>query len=62
MTRTREDCISAAGRALAAAHERREALDPRAAAVAAYRPGGPSVEEIERTIRAQRDGAWPVAS
>lgn len=60
--RTREECITAAGRAQADALARREALDPHAAAVAAYRPGGPSVAEIEAMIRSQRLAALDVAS
>jgi DNA-binding GntR family transcriptional regulator len=55
--RTKEECIEAAGRAQAAALARREALDPHAAALAAHRPGGPSVDEIEALIRSQRMAA-----
>lgn len=62
MIRTRENCIAAAGRALAATHERRESLDPHAAALAAYHPGGPSVADIEAQIRADRAAALDVAS
>lgn len=62
MTLTREACIAAAGRALAAAHERREALDPRTAAEQAYQPGGPSVDVLEARIRAERVHATQAAS
>lgn len=55
MSLTKDECIAAAGRALAEAHARREALSPRAAAEAAHRPGGPTVDELEARIRAQRD-------
>ncbi|TFV49547.1 hypothetical protein [Blastococcus sp. TF02A-35] len=51
---SREECFAAAGAALAAAIERRDALSPRQAAQAAWRPGGPSVDEIERRITARR--------
>ena len=50
----RADAIIAAGRALAGAIARRDALSPRAAAEEAFVPGGPSVEEIEQRIRARR--------
>lgn len=50
----REECFAAAGAALAAAIERRDALSPRQAAEAAHRPGGPSVDELERRIAARR--------
>lgn len=62
MTRTQQECIAAAGAALAAAIERREALSPRQAAEAAYRPGGPAVDELEARIRRQRGEAAPIAS
>lgn len=54
MARTQQECIAAAGRALAVALERREALSPREAAEAAHRTGGPSVDELEVRIIAQR--------
>lgn len=60
--KTRAECIAAAGRAQAAALARREALEPHEAAVAAHRPGGPSVAEIEALIRSQRLAALEVAS
>ena len=52
--RTRDECIAAAGQALADAIERLDATDPHEAALAAHEPGGPSVAEIEALIRAQR--------
>lgn len=55
--RTRQECIAAAGAALAASIERQSALTPRQAAERAHRPGGPSVDELERRIRAQREQA-----
>lgn len=51
---TREEALAAAGRAHAAAIVRRDSLDPLQAAREAYEPGGPSVEELEARIRAQR--------
>lgn len=52
---TREECIAAAGVALAAAEEHLQALTPRQAAEAAHYPGGPSVDELERRIAARRE-------
>jgi hypothetical protein len=49
--RTWAECIAAAGAALAAGIEHMESLSPRQAAEEAYRPGGPSVDEIEAQIR-----------
>jgi hypothetical protein len=57
MSVTKEECLAAAGAALAEAVAEFEARTPREAAEAAYRPGGPSVEELEARIRAQRDTA-----
>lgn len=54
---TREECIEAAGRALAVAHERLMALDPRTAAEEAHHVGGPSIDELEARIRALRAAA-----
>ncbi|MGW1679354.1 hypothetical protein [Saccharopolyspora sp. NPDC002376] len=51
---TRAECIAAAGNALARARARRDSLPPRQAAELAHYAGGPSVDEIERQIRAQR--------
>lgn len=62
MTITREDCIAAAGRALAAGRARRDSLSPRQAAEEAYVPGGPSVEQLEARIRAQRTQTAQAAS
>ncbi|WP_156119008.1 hypothetical protein [Modestobacter caceresii] len=49
--------MAAAGQALADAIARRDSLDPRAAALEAYEPGGPTVAEIEALIRHQRGEA-----
>lgn len=54
MSRTREECIAEAGAALAEALAERDRMTPRQAAEAAHRHGGPSVDELERRIRAQR--------
>lgn len=43
-----------AGRILAAARERRDSLTPREAAQAAHVPGGPTVDQLEAQIRADR--------
>jgi hypothetical protein len=51
---TKDECIAAAGRALAEALQERDALTPRQAAEAAWRPGGPSVDELEQRIAARR--------
>lgn len=58
----RDQAISAAGQALADALDRLRSRDPREAARAAWVPGGPTVDQIEARIRAQRDGALEVAS
>lgn len=50
----RDEAIAAAGRALADAIARRDALPPRAAAEEAHVPGGPSIDELEQRIRARR--------
>ena len=54
---TGEERIAAAGRVLAQMCARQSALTPRQAAEEAYRPGGPSVAELEARIRAQRADA-----
>ena len=59
---TRAECIAAAGQVFADAIDRLNAADPHEAALAAYEPGGPSVEEIEALIRQQRGDAVPLAS
>lgn len=48
---TREQCLTAAGRVLAAGILKMVSLDPRDAAEAAYIKGGPSVAELEQRIR-----------
>jgi len=53
---TRDEAITAAGRSLAASLQRLSAMTPRQVAEQAHRPGGPSVDEIERRIRARRAG------
>lgn len=50
----RDDCITAAARALADGCARQALLSPRQAAQEAYQPGGPSVDELEIRIRARR--------
>lgn len=60
--RTREESLAAAGRAFADALARLDARDPHEAALAAYEPGGPSVEQLEAAIRAERGEAAPLAS
>lgn len=57
MTRTRESCIAEAGAALADALAELDEMPARQAAEAAHRPGGPSVDELERRIRAERTEA-----
>lgn len=51
---TRAECIDAAGRALAAGLALRDSLPPRQAADLAWTPGGPSIQELEARIRADR--------
>lgn len=62
MSRTREESLAAAGRAFADAIARLDSRDPHDAALAAYEPGGPSVEQIEAEIRAERATSTPLAS
>jgi hypothetical protein len=51
---SRDEVIARTG-ALAAAHELQiAAMTPREQAEAAYTPGGPTVEELEQRIRADR--------
>lgn len=54
MTMTRDEVIAEAGRRWAAACARKAALSPREAAVEAYRPGGPTVDQLEHLIRVER--------
>lgn len=56
------EALAQAGRALAAGVARRDSLDPHAAALEAYEPGGPSVAELEALIRRQRGLDVPLAS
>jgi hypothetical protein len=51
---TRDDAIAAAGQILTDARALRDSLTPREAAEAAYRPGGPSIDELENRISAMR--------
>ncbi|GII51936.1 hypothetical protein Pth03_03250 [Planotetraspora thailandica] len=51
---TKAEAIAAAGKILARARAERDALPVREAAIAAHRPGGPSVDELEDLIRTQR--------
>lgn len=51
---SREQAITTAGEAFLDALERLESREPRAAARAAWVPGGPSVDELEALIRAHR--------
>ncbi|WP_146615654.1 hypothetical protein [Nonomuraea aridisoli] len=51
---TRAEALTAAGRILAQARARRDALSPEDAARAAYTPGGPSTDELAALIREQR--------
>jgi hypothetical protein len=50
----RGEAIQAAGQAIAAGRAMRDSLSPRAAAEAAWTPSGPSLDELEAMIRAQR--------
>jgi hypothetical protein len=52
-----DDRIRAAGRILADARRVRDSLPPREAALLAYTPGGPSVDEIEALIIRHRQEA-----
>lgn len=51
---TRQEAIEAAARALADGIALRDSMPPREAALAAWSPGGPSVDELEQRIRADR--------
>ncbi|MEU5863465.1 MULTISPECIES: hypothetical protein [unclassified Nonomuraea] len=51
---TRAQALAAAGRTLAQARARRDALSPEEAAHAAFTPGGLSIEELATLIRKQR--------
>lgn len=51
---TRDECIECAAAVRASGIAEADDRDPRAAAEAAYVPGGPSVEELERRIRRRR--------
>ncbi len=57
---TRDEALDAAAACLAQARADQAARSPREAAEAAWSPGGPSVNEIEAEIRADR--GLPVAS
>ncbi|TFV52660.1 hypothetical protein [Blastococcus sp. TF02A-35] len=59
---TREECIAAAGRVFATGRARRDALPVMDAAREAYVPGGRSVDELAKRIRAQREQARKRAS
>jgi hypothetical protein len=48
------EACAAAGAALRAGRIARDSMSPRDAALAAHRPGGPSVDEIEALIRQHR--------
>lgn len=52
--KTREQALYDVGRIVAAAVERIRSLTPEEAARQAYRPGGPSVEELTAKLRAMR--------
>lgn len=56
---TRDEAIRGAARAISAGVALRDSLPPRQAAELAWTPSGPSVEEIERRIRARREVARP---
>lgn len=51
---TRDEALTAAARIYADGLALRDSMTPADAAAAAWRPGGPSVEELEERIRAQR--------
>jgi hypothetical protein len=51
---TRDEAIERAARALADGIALRDSLTPADAARAAWTPGGPSIAELERQIRADR--------
>lgn len=48
------EALDAAARILARARARRDSIPPAQAAREAYVPGGPSLAELERRIRARR--------
>ena len=56
---TRQECIAAAGAALAEACRERATLPAAEAARRAYTPTGPPFEELERRIAALRGQPWP---
>lgn len=62
MSRTRDEAIAAAGQALADATDRLATGDPRESALAAYVPGGPTVDELENRIRAWQGQQAALAS
>lgn len=51
---TYEDAVTAAAQILTDVRARMATLTPRQAAVEAYVPGGPSIDELETRIRALR--------
>ncbi|MFJ1539365.1 hypothetical protein ACIODS_12550 [Micromonospora chalcea] len=53
----RDAAVASAGAILAHGLAMRDALPPRQAAELAWTPTGPSVDELERLIRAQRAAA-----
>jgi hypothetical protein len=54
---TQDEAIEAAGRVIAAGLALRDSLPPRQAAEICWTPSGPSVDELERQIRADRESA-----
>lgn len=52
--KTREECIDAAARVIAESNAICAGMTPREQAEAAWRPTGPSVDELEAEIRADR--------
>lgn len=56
---TRDEAIQAAGEVLARGEAAAAQMTPRQAAEAAYTPTGPSVDELEDLIRADR-GLTPI--
>jgi hypothetical protein len=51
---SRDHCLTEAAVAWADTCARQAQLTPRQAAVEAYQPGGPSIDELETRIRARR--------
>jgi hypothetical protein len=51
---TRAEAVAAFGRTLRQARTIRDSLPPREAALLAYTPGGPSVDDLEALIRRHR--------